>query len=90
LLTKLNKLDKEYLAIAKLSTFYASDITDNPEVKKLFMDAGCTDLFNLNPKLLLKGTIEQKKPLAEKILAYLNLTTANENLETYRKEQMPG
>lgn len=88
-LTKLNKLDKAYLAIDKLSTFYASDIADNPEVKKLFIEAGCADLFDLDPIFLQKGTTEQKKPLADKILNYLNLTTSDDNMETYRKEQMP-
>jgi len=89
-LTKLNKLDMQYLTIDKLSAFYTSDIADNPEVKKLFIDAGCADLFDIDPLFLLKKTTEQKKPLADKILSYLNLTTSDDDLETYRKEQMPG
>jgi hypothetical protein len=89
-LTKLNKLDIQYLTIDKLSTFYASDIAANLEVKKLFIDAGCAELFDLDPIFLHKGTTDQKKPLAEKILNYLNLTTSDDSMETYRKEQMPG
>jgi len=88
--TKLKKPDKEYLSIDKLSAFYASDIPDNPEVKKLFIDAGCTDLFDLDPYYMQKGSLDQKKPLADKIRAYLNYTRADEDMETYRKEQMPG
>jgi len=89
-LTKLNKLDKEYLTIDKLSAFYASDIADTPEVKQLFLDAGCIDLFNVDPKIISDNTLDQKKPLADKIKAYLNYTIAENDMGTYRKEQMPG
>ena len=37
-----------------------------------------------------KESREQKKPLADKIRAYHNYTNADDDLETYRKEQMPG
>jgi hypothetical protein len=89
-LTKLKKLDKEYLTLDKLSAFYASDIADTPEVKQLFLDAGCTDLFNVSPTILSDNTLDHKKPLAEKIKAYLTYTNAEEDMETYRKEQMPA
>ena len=43
--TGLEKLDKKYLEIDKLSTFIFSDIKENPEVKQLFLNAGCHSLF---------------------------------------------
>jgi hypothetical protein len=45
--TGLQKLDKKYLAIDKLSTFMSSDIAKNPEVQKIFQDAGCQCLMDL-------------------------------------------
>jgi hypothetical protein len=42
------KLDVKYWKIDKLSTFLKSDIVLKPEIKKIFMDAGCGGLFNLS------------------------------------------
>lgn len=46
-ITGLQKLDKKYLAIDKLSTFMSSDIGKNENVKKIFVDAGCQCLLDL-------------------------------------------
>jgi len=44
--TGLQKLDKKYLAIDKLSTFVNSDLDKNEEVQQLFINSGCQCLFN--------------------------------------------
>jgi hypothetical protein len=41
------KEDKQYLGIDKLDTFIHSDIDQNPELKDIFIEAGCGDLFKL-------------------------------------------
>lgn len=48
----LQKADKKYLGIDKLSTFILSDINENEQLKALFSDAGCGTLFNIDKNLL--------------------------------------
>lgn len=48
----LQKADKKYLKIDKLSTFILSDIKDDPQLKDLFCKAGCRDLFKLDKSIL--------------------------------------
>ena len=48
----LQKADKKYLGIDKLSTFILSDIKKDEKLKALFCEAGCGDLFKLNKNLL--------------------------------------
>ncbi len=50
-LTGLQKLDKKYLDIDKLSAVVHSDIMENEEVSELFRQAGCGSLLKLCPKL---------------------------------------
>lgn len=45
--TRLQKLDKKYLAIDKLSTFMTSDVGKDENVKKIFIDSGCQCLLDL-------------------------------------------
>jgi hypothetical protein len=80
-ITKMQKMDKEYLAIDKLSAFYESDLLENPVVKQLFTDAGCVDIFEIDPAMLVKKEQDNKRPLAEKILSYLNYSGMNNNFE---------
>jgi len=49
--TGLKVLDKNYLAIDKLSTFMSSDINKNEQINKIFSDAGCQSLFELHEML---------------------------------------
>ena len=49
-ITGLQKLDKKYLAIDKLSTFMTSDIGNNEKVRKIFTSAGCECLLELYEK----------------------------------------
>lgn len=44
----LEKLDKQYLNLDKLSQFVNSDIPGNQKLYILFKDAGCADLFEIN------------------------------------------
>ncbi len=46
--TGLKKLDKQYLAIDKASTFLASDIWNNPDLRKIFTESGCESLIGLS------------------------------------------
>ena len=48
--TGLQKLDKKYLNIDKLSTFMNSDLDKNIEVQKIFKSAGCQCLIDLYNK----------------------------------------
>lgn len=49
-ITGLQKLDKKYLALDKLSTFMTSDIGNNEKVRKIFISAGCQCLLDLYEK----------------------------------------
>ena len=44
----LQKADKKYLGIDKLSTFIQSDIKNDEKLKAIFCLAGCGDLFKLD------------------------------------------
>jgi len=70
-LTGLEKEDKSYLEIDRLSTFLKSDIHLNEKLKDIFIQAGCESLFHLDPSTF--DIHEKEKPRAEKILAYLGL-----------------
>jgi hypothetical protein len=48
----LEKADKKYLHIDKLSTFINSDIKKDEKLKELFVEAGCGGLFDLDEHLL--------------------------------------
>jgi len=45
----LQKEDKKYWSIDKLSTFLTSGIRENDKLKEIFINAGCDSLFRLNP-----------------------------------------
>jgi hypothetical protein len=54
------------------------------------MDFGCTGFFDLNSFIHDTKIQKQEKPFAEKIANYLNISNLDDNMEKYRKEQMPG
>jgi hypothetical protein len=58
----LQKADKKYLGIDKLSTFILSDIKENEQLKTLFCEAGCSDLFKLDKMVL--GKSEEKETVS--------------------------
>ena len=78
-LTGLEKEDKSYLEIDKLSTFLGSDIQSNEKLKNIFIKAGCESLFHLDSTIF--DTHDKLKPKAEKILAYLGLDKTSKNVE---------
>ena len=49
--TGLQKLDKKYLAIDKLSTFMSSDIGNNEEVRNILKSSGCQSLLVLHENM---------------------------------------
>lgn len=68
-LAGLSQVDKKYFEIDKLSTFLYSDISANPELKSVFVKAGCENLFTVES--IRKQNHEQKKAAAP-LLKYLN------------------
>jgi len=72
-ITGLGKLDKKYLAIDKLSSFYSSDIRDNPLVADIFSRAGCADLLEAEKiKIMINSKFESSFSSMQ-MLKYLNL-----------------
>ena len=70
--TGLMKEDKKYLNIDKISAFLNSDIPSNDRLKKIFIDAGCESLFNVDKSLYL-GEVEKQKKLGDVFTRYLKL-----------------
>ena len=70
--TGLQKLDKKYLALDKLSTFMTSDIGGNEKVKEIFTSAGCQCLLELYERSHLIATNSPKQFDAELMLKYIN------------------
>ncbi len=68
----LQKADKEFLRIDKLSTFVNSDIKENEKLKTLFCEAGCGDLFQLD-KTVLDNSDKKEITCAEYLTQYLGL-----------------
>jgi hypothetical protein len=68
----LQKADKKYLGIDKLSTFILSDIKENEQLKTLFCEAGCGDLFKLD-KTVLNKPEEKEIACAHFIANYLGI-----------------
>ena len=88
--TGLGKLDKSYLNIDKLSTFWQSDINDNPKVKQIFIEAGCKDILELPPTLSIKeNPTEEKTKIASKLEMYLMLNVEEAEEGVYLREQLP-
>ncbi len=83
----LEAVDKQYLAIDRLSTFLNSDIADHPDVKAHFVNAGCEDLFNIT-----FDTMEAKEQIetGQFIRAYLekNRSIAMPIPETMEEAQL--
>jgi hypothetical protein len=69
--TGLQKLDKKYLAIDKLSTFMTSDIGNNQEVRNIFVASGCKCLIDLYEKMNPLGTKHSNQFNMNLMLKYL-------------------
>ncbi|BAV09091.1 hypothetical protein SAMN05421788_101537 [Filimonas lacunae] len=68
---QLTKLDKNYLSIDTLKAFVFSDIATHPEVKQLFIEAGCESLFNIGKGLYHNQEEQTEVQIANTILQYL-------------------
>lgn len=74
--TGLQKLDKKYLAIDKLSTFMSSDIGNNQEVRKIFESASCHCLLELYEKVNVISTKHPEQSISKLLLDYLGRKNA--------------
>jgi hypothetical protein len=61
------------LAIDRLDTFIKSDIAHNEKLKKIFADAGCQSLFELDEKLIQGDERLNEKHVVNFISHYLGL-----------------
>ncbi len=73
------KEDKKYLGIDKLSTFINSDIEENENLKQVFIQAGCGSLFEMKKHLREKP--DHSIHCANYLSQYLGLTKKEEILE---------
>lgn len=71
-LVGLQKADKKYLGIDKLSTFIQSDIKKDEKLKALFCEAGCGELFNLDKNLIIES-VDRELATAQYIAHYLGI-----------------
>ncbi|MBI4726776.1 hypothetical protein HY768_06080 [candidate division TA06 bacterium] len=60
----LGRLDKQYLALDKLSTFMAADVAGNAGLQELFRQAGCECLWDLKEKVGPLCTVSGQAPAA--------------------------
>jgi hypothetical protein len=75
--TGLQKLDKKYLAIDKLSTFMTSNLDKNNEVQKIFKSSGCQCLLDLYEKIKPLVTKHANQFDSNLMLNYLNIDNSN-------------
>lgn len=69
-ITKLKKLDKQYLGIDTMTGFMSLTIANDPTLKELFTEAGCADLLDLKGLTpILQTDVKVKNPDA--LLRYL-------------------
>jgi len=73
-LTKLTKVDAQYLSIDKMSSFYSPEIAANERIKNLLIESGCESLLNVytqNPDFGAKP----KQATAKLLEEYLKITS---------------
>lgn len=84
-LTGLQRDDMSFLAIDDLKTLINSDITRNPRITEIFIDAGCESIIKMNNDLHAKGYYDwmrddskQDTELSKLITEYIQLGTSDE------------
>ncbi|MDR2680722.1 MAG: hypothetical protein LBC47_07950 [Tannerella sp.] len=84
-LTGLQRADISFLAIDDLKTLVNSDIRDNERIAKIFTDAGCESILNMNFKLRVLGEYDwlwddarQNSELSKLIAEYIQLGNTDE------------
>ncbi|MEI6124006.1 MAG: hypothetical protein WCQ95_10300 [Bacteroidota bacterium] len=70
--TGLKKLDKQYLALDKLSTFMTADILTNMEVQKTLTDMGCQSLIELYKNTAVMYEQNKNTSVIMRMLKYLH------------------
>ncbi len=70
-LTGLELLDKQYLAIDKLSTFMSAEVSENSQIREIFDKAACSDLFNEKLQRYSEPSLKHKHTPAAKLSTYL-------------------
>lgn len=72
-LTGLDKLDKKYLTIDKLSTFMHSDISSNERLKRLLIKAGCSCLLDIEKAVNTQNKNQETHAISDTILKYIDV-----------------
>lgn len=72
-LAGIQKQDKQYLLLDKLSTFMNPDLRKNETLRRLFFDAGCGDLFELTKGQTFGGVVDYTNINVKSMLDYLML-----------------
>lgn len=70
-LTGLQKHDKKYLLIDKLSTFMNPELRRNETIRRLFFDAGCGDLFELTKEKTTVSEPDKNDASVKMLMDYL-------------------
>jgi len=74
----LGRLDREFLAIDKLSTFMATDLRSDKEVERLFLEAGCECLIQLHDAAAGFNMKEGMPSAMEKMRKYFGLDSKHD------------
>lgn len=73
----LQKEDIKYLAIDKLSAFVDSDLNENEVIKKIFIEAGCQDLFDTKEFIYEFNWKSNPRHLADFFSSYLGINSSS-------------
>ena len=79
-------VDKKYLSIDRLSTFFISDIREHPDLKEHFVQAGCNDLFRFNIEQVLP---EHRIELGDRLRNYLDTGVSRELPSLTLRDEVP-
>lgn len=74
----MKKIDRQYWAVDRLSTFQQSDMKDNPQIREVFEKAGCGSLFD--DIRMLGNDHEIHSTQAAQMLKYLNMDKVEEQM----------
>ncbi len=72
-LAGIQKQDKQYLLLDRLSTFMNPDLRKDETIRRLFFDAGCGDLFELTKGQTFGGVVDYTNVNVKSMLDYLML-----------------
>lgn len=91
----LGRLDREYLAIDRLSTFAKVDIREDKHLEALFTEAGCGCLFALHDELKRRTDQEEDLSVMHMLTKYLGIREkhdfmAPDILERWQSEAVSG